>query len=82
MTKQQQLKALYNQYLETVGFDLLFESFFDVKNKSNLDRKINTLEKAIAKEVSFLSINEEYDLLDNYPQDIEDEGGHWTALPE
>jgi len=81
MTKQEQVKKLYQQYKEFFVIDFQFEEFFDPDNTKNLDKKIDLLSKAIEQDRLFISFDDAYDLLDNYPADIEDEGGHWTVLP-
>jgi len=80
MTKQEELKGLYEQYVEKFDWDFHFIAFFDENNKIKLDEKIKLLKKSIKQERLFTSFEGAYDLFDNYLTDIEEAGGNWTLL--
>lgn len=68
MTDYEQLVDLYQQYLRVPFYDVLFNRFFDIENKTNIEAKIKALRYSLDNDVSFMS-NENYiELLDLYPK--------------
>lgn len=77
MTKHEELKTLYDEYVEKFDWDIMFINFFDPNVKTKLDEKIEIIKKCISQNKIFSQFDELYKLMDNYPSDIEEEGGNW-----
>lgn len=77
MEKHKTLLKLHKEYLELFDWDNMYHAFFDPQNKTNLDKKIDHLERCVKEKRVFTSIMGYNKLMDNYPHDIENAGGQW-----
>lgn len=77
MTNHEEVLELYDQYMKDLGWDRVFEAFFDPNNKTQLDEKAKRLRKCIKEGRIFSTIDGHIKYLDLYPTDIEEQGGHW-----